>query len=93
VRAPIALVDRQARHGRVARGGLADRLPRWISPWLLEHHLQGSFAEGMGCRGWVGAMAGAEVGKEGGRGYRVLAAGRRADPDMVGRVVEEEIHD
>jgi hypothetical protein len=38
-------------------------------------------------------MAGAEVGKEGRRGYRVLAAGRRADPDMVGRVIEEEIHD
>jgi hypothetical protein len=37
-------------------------------------------------------MAGVEVGKEGGRSYHVLAVGRHVDPDMVGRVIKEEIH-
>jgi hypothetical protein len=37
-------------------------------------------------------MAGAEVGKQGGGGNRVLAARGGADPEVVGGVIEEEIH-
>jgi hypothetical protein len=37
-------------------------------------------------------MAGAQVGKQGGGGHRVLVVGGRADPHLVCRVIEEEIH-
>jgi hypothetical protein len=63
VRAPMALVDRQARHGWVARGRLAAGLLGRVHPGPLEYRGQGGFAEGRGRRGWVGAMAGAQVGE------------------------------
>jgi hypothetical protein len=37
-------------------------------------------------------MSGAEVGEQGGGGNGVPAAGRCANPEVVGRVIEEEIH-
>jgi alkylated DNA nucleotide flippase Atl1 len=40
----------------------------------------------------VGWVVGSQVGKQGLRWDRVLAAGGRVDLEMVGWVIEEEIH-
>jgi hypothetical protein len=88
--AAIALEDGQAEHGRAPWWWEQAWLAGRVSPRPLEHRLQGGLAEGEGRRGWVGAMAGAEVGEQDGGGNGVLAAGRCADPEVVGRVTRVE---
>jgi hypothetical protein len=61
--AAIALVDGQAWYGRAPRWWEEAWLAGRVSPRLLEHRLQGGLAEGEGRHGWVGAVAGTEVGK------------------------------
>jgi hypothetical protein len=89
VRAATALVDWQAGHGRPPWGWELAWLAGRVSPRPLKHLGKSLLAGVVGAGRGVAWMVGTQVGKQGLGWDRVLAAGGRADPETVGRVVEE----
>jgi hypothetical protein len=90
--AAAPLVDRQPGHGRPPWGREQAWLARGISPWLFKHLGESLLAGIIGPGRGVGWMVGTQVGRQGLGWDRVLAAGGHANPDLVGRVIEKEIH-